>query len=64
MRIFSLDLELQTKKDNLLLTQIGSVFAKKVMGGPVLSEVLFVHLWNEEFSIFSQFVSLTDFKRY
>ncbi|TEA41549.1 hypothetical protein DBR06_SOUSAS6110011, partial [Sousa chinensis] len=63
MRIFSLDLELQTKKDNLLLTQIGSVFAKKVMGGPVLSEVLFVHVWNEEFSIFPQFVSLTDFKR-
>lgn len=51
MRIFSLDLELQTKKDNLLLTQIGSVFAKTVMGGPVLSEVLFVHIWNEEFSM-------------
>eukprot|EP00069_Balaena_mysticetus_P015865 bmy_09465T0 len=57
------DLELQTKKDNLLLTQIGSVFAKTVMGGPVLSEVLFVHVWNEEFSIFPQFVSLTEFKR-
>lgn len=55
-----LDPQSQTKKDNLLLLkQIGGVFAKVIMGGPVLVEGVSV-----ECSIFPQFVFMTELKGY